>query len=383
MRNTIKSSIALAVAAALAGCASGGGNREDVIGDTLPELLLCAPLMICGAKKPVASAGTSGSSSLGTSTAATAPASSKSAVSAANQSASAASSTPGAAPVWTWADALGSSATTDSENYFVTPYKLETDGSVLGERTTLFLGTTVGLTSDSSGELLSFSHQSQEIPFSGSKLPGQPGLAIAVGASSADDLPSPFLDAGDPAILKLGGGAPPSMIAVFANPYRQGWSYQSFGVWNTQGAIYGEQHALSFGMLTPADAVPLGGAATYAGKLAGFYVSPGGQGSVAAADISVAVDFSARSLSFSSSGTTLTRDLSNASPAPTLDLRGTMTFQPVGNGFRGTLQSAGGTISGQTLGGFYGPNAQELSGEFGLNAPTTVESFVGAYGAKR
>jgi hypothetical protein len=40
-------------------------------------------------------------------------------------------------------------------------------------------------------------------------------------------------------------------------------------------------------------------------------------------------------------------------------------------------------MSGTSNGQFYGPAAQELGGVFALKSATTVETFVGAYGAKR
>lgn len=163
-----------------------------------------------------------------------------------------------------------------------------------------------------------------------------------------------------------------------ADPDAQGWSYQSFGIWDRQLAGGGTMGASSFGAATPAAAVPASGAASFTGRLGGLYVSPAGQGSVASADLRVDADFGRRSLGFASSGTTLT----GALPAPHLDLSGTLTYAPSANAFSGALTSAGG-MSGASRGQFYGPAAQELGGVFTVKSAATVETFTGGYGAKR
>ena len=45
--------------------------------------------------------------------------------------------------------------------------------------------------------------------------------------------------------------------------------------------------------------------------------------------------------------------------------------------------NAAGTMSGASKGKFYGPKAEELGGVFVVKSPSTVETFTGAYGAKR
>jgi hypothetical protein len=197
-------------------------------------------------------------------------------------------------------------------------------------------------------------------------------IDVVLGGSAGTYTQSPFTSAA-------------SSMAIVANPYIAGWDYQSFGVWNTQaaGGDGGTIGAHSFGAATPASAVPLSGTATFAGKLGGLYVSPAGEGSIAAGDVTVNADFSARSLSFSSSNTVTTRDLAAATPAPNLNLSGTLSYASGSNTFSGTLTSAGGTMSGTSNGQFYGPKADELGGVFAVKSPTTVETFTGAYGAKR
>jgi hypothetical protein len=72
-----------------------------------------------------------------------------------------------------------------------------------------------------------------------------------------------------------------------------------------------------------------------------------------------------------------------AAAAPNLNLNGSLSYLPSSSSFNGTLTNSAGTMSGASKGQFYGPAAQELGGVFTLKSPTTVETFTGAYGAKR
>jgi hypothetical protein len=164
-----------------------------------------------------------------------------------------------------------------------------------------------------------------------------------------------------------------------ANPYRLGWSYQSFGAWDSvQNMQFG---GASFGAATPGYAVPGSGTGVFTGKLAGFYVSPAGEVAATAADLTVNVDFSARTVGLQSTNSRFNNSVSPE--APHLNVGGTLRYSPGSNAFSGTLSNAGGTMSGPSQGAFYGPSAQELGGVFALKAPGTVEAFTGAYGAKR
>jgi C-lobe and N-lobe beta barrels of Tf-binding protein B len=177
---------------------------------------------------------------------------------------------------------------------------------------------------------------------------------------------------------------PVGEVVVVANPYVQGWNYQTFGVWaaSTVNDKTTTVSAYSFGSFH--SNVPTTGTARFTGKLGGMYVSPTGEGSIAAARLTVNADFSSRSLNFASTGTFTTRDQATSIPAPHLNLSGTLTYtpQPLIQ-FSGTLTNAGGTMTGETTGRFYGPNAEELGGVFAVKSPTTIETFVGGYGAKR
>jgi hypothetical protein len=171
-----------------------------------------------------------------------------------------------------------------------------------------------------------------------------------------------------------------SKQAVVANPYRLGWSYQSFGAWDTaSGPGVAQFGATSFGTPTAASGVPAFGTAMFTGKLSGFHVSAQGEKLLAAADLTVNVNFSARSLDLASTGTTVGAGVA----AHNLDLSGTLTYSPGSTVFAGTLSNAGRTMSGPSTGRFYGPAAEELGGTFSVKSPATAEAFTGGYGGRR
>lgn len=184
-------------------------------------------------------------------------------------------------------------------------------------------------------------------------------------------------------VNRTADGIDVTAASMIANPYAQGWNYQSFGIWNTQTMTGGSITSSSFGAATPASAVPSTGTASFVGKLGGIYVSPAGEASMASADVRVNADFGNRSLSFASQGTRLTQDLKGSTAAPQLNLGGTLTYSPATSTFTGTLKNAGGTMSGSSTGRYYGPAAQELGGVFTVQSANTAETFTGAYGGRR
>lgn len=116
--------------------------------------------------------------------------------------------------------------------------------------------------------------------------------------------------------------------------------------------------------------------------MGGIYVDATGNDFVATSALTVSADFSARTLGFSSTGTVKSPDLSTTSAASNLNLTGTLAYAAGTNSFAGTLTN-GSTLSGTSTGRFYGPNAEELGGAFILKASSGIETYGGAYGAKR
>ena len=367
MNTPLKTLIAAMAAGLMGGCAGGGGERNAV--EDFLETLFCASLGLpanCGelAEAHRASAATS------TAAPSTAAPSQASTV-----------SSPRPEPFIRWEDHSSTKVQAGSLNSKI-DYNGTTDGSIGVTSTGATIGsssTTVG--TGRVGEFLSYENQGQSLAIDSRKLPGQPGLASAFTGQLTGNPRSPFLDWKDPDTPHQ--GLTLSSIGVVSDPKHLGWSYQSFGIWNDQQRDSGSLGASSFGAATIGSAIPASGTATFTGKLAGFYVSPAAEGSIATADLTVNANFSARSLSFASSGTTLTRDLSAATSAPHLNVNGTLMYSAGSNSFSGTLTNAGGTMIGMSKGRFYGPSAQELGGVFTVKSPSTVETLTGAYGAKR
>jgi hypothetical protein len=162
-----------------------------------------------------------------------------------------------------------------------------------------------------------------------------------------------------------------------------GWEYQTYGVWATglgQGA--GTYGAISVGVPTAGSSIPLIGDATFTGSTVGGYVDPAGTYFLTSGSVSVDADFVNRSLDFSSASTQTINPSSFAtSPAPNLNMTGTLTYAPGTNSFGGGVTTVGG-LTGTSTGQFYGPNAEELGGVFFLTGDG-VEMYDGSYGAKR
>lgn len=352
MKTVMNAAVALTAAALLGGCASTSGNDQK-----FKEAVLC---IIAGPLCPFAVATPSSSDSAGTSSS---------------------SSVQARAAFTSWADLRRDTVTGTTGLHTSVLHETRPDGSI------------------SSASERTSADQAQDgyflVQYDAQGKPVHLDLGVGSRSSSAHRghvslaaVGQPWMDFGRGDTLQGSPQTPftplPAReIELVANPYLLGWNYQSFGVWNSTAPSWGNFGGATFGTATPASAVPTSGNATFRGKLGGLYVSPAGQGSIATADLSVNANFSTRSLSFASSGTSATRDLATATAAPNLNLSGTLTYSPSANTFTGTLVNAGGTMSGSSKGQFYGPTAQELGGVFTVKSPTTVETFAGAYGAKR
>jgi hypothetical protein len=168
-------------------------------------------------------------------------------------------------------------------------------------------------------------------------------------------------------------------------PRAMGWEYQAYGIWVTgAGTGSGTYGAASVGAQTPVGSMPSTGVAFYQGNAAGRYVDAGGNYYFAAADMLALTDFSARSLQFSTTNTSIVTNLSpgtTPTPAPNLDLGGTLTYTAGSNQFTGNVTSFTGMV-GTATGRFFGPSAEEIGGTFGVTGAGT-EVYGGGFGGKR
>lgn len=178
-------------------------------------------------------------------------------------------------------------------------------------------------------------------------------------------------------------------IGIIANPFNYGFEYQTYGSWGNMGTVGANSNAVSIGNLTPITNMPISGTATYSGGSNGYYVV-GGFSYITSASMVANVDFSSKTITFNTSDTKVIGTVNGAVLSnPALNLSGTMTFGPNSNLATGNVTTNGvifnGTLinnlSGSIVGNFYGPNANEFGGTYGLRK--SGETFVGGFGGKR
>lgn len=162
-----------------------------------------------------------------------------------------------------------------------------------------------------------------------------------------------------------------------------GWNYQTFGYWMTN-TIPLQVGALSAGAVTAGNNVPTIGSATFRGHAGGLYFDANGTRFTTDAEMTAIADFSARSIQFSTVGTELQNTATGAKSTNSgLDLRGTLGYAAGSSLIAGPVNTADTTLSGTANGRFYGPNAQEIGGVYGLNAVGGSARMVGGFGGKR
>jgi len=164
-----------------------------------------------------------------------------------------------------------------------------------------------------------------------------------------------------------------------------GWSYQSFGVWQS-GLSSGNVNAASVGsVITPGASIPTSGFATYNGVSGGIY--GGTLGTAAGAyfvtsNMSATANFASRSISFATTNSVFSSTLTGPYTGGSgLNLTGTLTYAAGTNSFSGTVNSAGAGLTGTAGGQFYGPSAQEIGGVFALKNGGL--GYIGGFGGKR
>ena len=210
------------------------------------------------------------------------------------------------------------------------------------------------------------------------------GTTVSWSSSAGDTFGTLIIDPRISAVVSANG----QNVGLAANPTRFGFEYQTFGTWITGvGASSGTYGLISVGNQTSGSSVPTTGTATYTGIAGGLYVDSNGLRYVTGSSSVVATaDFVARGLTFSTSGTAITRDLLAATSATNLNLSGSLTYSAGSALFSGNVSTTGvGTggsaLTGTATGRFYGPTAQEIGGTFAVQSGN--EFYGGAFGARR
>jgi hypothetical protein len=95
------------------------------------------------------------------------------------------------------------------------------------------------------------------------------------------------------------------------------------------------------------------------------------------------VNFATQSISFATTGTTAVGKIGGSvTDASGSNLTGTMSYTSGKNLITGAVTSTSG-MSGSIIANFYGPNADEIGGTYGLTNTKTGTSLVGGFGGKR
>jgi hypothetical protein len=186
----------------------------------------------------------------------------------------------------------------------------------------------------------------------------------------------------------VGSNANASGVAIDA--FAVGWNYQTFGVWgiDTSSTTYA-LGAVSVGSPTAGNALPVSGNANFTGLAAGFYFTDLGAPFATAATMNAIVDFSARSILFSTTSTNkvdASIPAGASTPDPSLNLTGTLGYSAGVNAFSGSVSAGAGSglTSGQASGRFYGPAAEEIGGVYSLSGPSgSLARMVGGFGGKK
>lgn len=148
------------------------------------------------------------------------------------------------------------------------------------------------------------------------------------------------------------------------------YSYLTFGSWSdctgckTTNAV-GVIGAFVYGLATDPAAIPTSSTATYTGSIRGQYVDAAGVVSERTrANLSSTADFTARTVSFATTGS-ITSSGTNAFVTNNgLNMTGNLSYSAGSNQFTGAVTATG--LSGTATGKFFGPAAQEIGGVFSL-----------------
>lgn len=273
-------------------------------------------------------------------------------------------------------------------NTTVIAYGDSSQVSYVDDPATGLVGTISSPTQNQGGASLTLSYGSSLI--NSATINSGLGQVITFDKSAGDSINTltvgPF--AGDVSIAAKANG---SAVGLFAEPCPSnpcGWNYQSYGVWingidPTTGLGNGTAGAISVGSATPVTGMPSTGTATFVGTAGGIYVAPSGGAGFTIADMSASVNFGTRAVGFATTSTNTTNNFTSFSARSDLNMTGTLTYASGTNAFSGAVTSATGLLTGNAVGKFYGPTAQEIGGTYAIKAGSGLESMIGGFGGKR
>ena len=170
---------------------------------------------------------------------------------------------------------------------------------------------------------------------------------------------------------------------VLHDPSAAGWTYQTFAHYtDPKGHVY--QGYQSLGDETVFTTLPAKGTATYKGISTAYVVTDKNNRQLTS-NVMAIVDFGLKGVRFETSNShfhTLENGKRVSEADKNYDFKGTASWKD-GNLFSGKVSTADGKLSGNLNGKFYGPNAAEIGGTYGLKNKDATEHLIGGYGAKR
>ena len=181
------------------------------------------------------------------------------------------------------------------------------------------------------------------------------------------------------------------LSSYYRHPGTAGWSYQTFGYFfgeanggfldNARDVMVGYQ---SIGKPTLASEMPTAGSADYNGITHGYY-----NGNQVTALNKLHADFGRRNISYATTGVSQLHTFEGTDHViedkPAFNLSGSASWEQNTGDFKGDIRTTEG-LTGKWQGRFYGPNADEVGGVFGLQGTATDGSavqYVGGFGAER
>ena len=170
---------------------------------------------------------------------------------------------------------------------------------------------------------------------------------------------------------------------VLHDPSAAGWTYQTFAHYtDPKGHVY--QGYQSLGDETDFTDLPAKGTATYKGISTAYVVTDKNNRQLTS-NVMAIVDFGLKGVRFETSNShfhTLENGKRVSEADKNYDFKGTASWKD-GNLFSGKVSTADDKLSGNLNGKFYGPNAAEIGGTYGLKNKDATEHLIGGYGAKR
>lgn len=170
---------------------------------------------------------------------------------------------------------------------------------------------------------------------------------------------------------------------VLHDPSAAGWTYQTFAHYtDPKGHVY--QGYQSLGDETVFTTLPAKGTATYKGISTAYVVTDNNNRQLTS-NVMAIVDFGLKGVRFETSNShfhTLENGKRVSKADKNYDFKGTASWKD-GNLFSGKVSTADDKLSGNLNGKFYGPNAAEIGGTYGLKNKDATEHLIGGYGAKR